>query len=199
MRAASADAPPNPSQTSAYSGPSKRTTSNGQQVVLDSDDDSLPDLDFGLPTPKAKTIGTASTTRSKRMSEDQESGLQQPTKKAKDNKSRFDALFKTAQRNLEIERQIKEHNAALDEPLEEPVNNNVTINEDILGQVVDDDDDSEKARRLYQAMQRTNATQTESTYHFFQGTSDSIQVSPKFPISSLPKHRWVSNFKGGLS
>lgn len=199
MRAASADAPPfNPSQTSANSGASKRTTSNGQQVVLDSDDDSLPDLDFGLPTPKVKTIVTTTTTRSKRMSEDQENGLQKPAKKAKDNKSKFDVLVKAAHKNLETERQIKEHSALLDQSLEEHADTTLALNEELLGQAVDDDDDPEKAHRLLQAMQRTNATQMESVYHFFQDDSDSIQAQPKFPLSSLPKHGWVSIFKGGM-
>ncbi|KAI4632360.1 uncharacterized protein J4E87_001832 [Alternaria ethzedia] len=197
MRAASADAPPlNPSQTSANSGASKRTTSNGQQVVLDSDDDSLPDLDFGLPTPKVKTIVTTTTTRSKRMSEDQENGLQKPAKKAKDNKNKFDVLVKTAHKNLETERQIKEHSALLDQSLEEHADTTLALNEELLGQAVDDDDDPEKAHRLLQAMQRTNATQMESVYHFFQDDSDSIQAQPKFPLSSLPKHGWASIFQG---
>ncbi|KAI4625694.1 hypothetical protein J4E80_002827 [Alternaria sp. BMP 0032] len=195
MRAASADAPPfNPSQTSANSGASKRTTSNGQQVVLDSDDDSLPDLDFGLPTPKVKTIVTTTTKRSKRMSEDQENGLQKPAKKAKDNKNKFDVLVKTAHKNLETERQIKEHSALLDQSLGEHADTDLALNEELLGQAVDDDDDPEKAHRLLQAMQRTNATQMESVYHFFQDDSDSIQAQPKFPISSLPKHGWASIF-----
>ncbi|KAI4911079.1 hypothetical protein J4E90_007336 [Alternaria incomplexa] len=196
MRAASADAPPfNPSQTSANSGASKRTTSNGQQVVLDSDDDSLPDLDFGLPTPKVKTIVTTTTTRSKRMSEDQENGLQKPAKKAKDNKNKFDVLVKTAHKNLETERQIKEHSALLDQSLEEHADTTLALNEELLGQAVDDDDDPEKSHRLLQAMQRTNATQMESVYHFFQDDSDSIQAQPKFPLSSLTKHGWVSILK----
>ncbi|KAI4712516.1 hypothetical protein J4E89_002783 [Alternaria sp. Ai002NY15] len=196
MRAASADAPPfNPSQTSANSGASKRTTSNGQQVVLDSDDDSLPDLDFGLPTPKVKTTVTTTTTRSKRMSEDQENGLQKPAKKVKDNKNKFDVLVKAAHKNFETERQIKEHSALLDQSLEEHADTTLALNEELLGQAVDDDDDPEKAHRLLQAMQRTNATQMESVYHFFQDHSDSIQAQPKFPLSSLPKHGWASIFK----
>lgn len=207
MRAASADAPPfNPSQTSANSGASKRTTSNGQQVVLDSDEDSLPDLDFGLPTPKVKTIvttnttttTTTTTTRSKRMSEDQENSLQKPTKKAKDNKTKFDTLLKTAQKNRETELQIQEHSALLDQSLEEHTDTILALNEELLGQVVDDDDDPEKAHRLLQAMQRTNATQMESVYYFFQDDSDSKRVEPKFPINSLPQCRWSSIFKGGL-
>jgi hypothetical protein len=133
------------------------------------------------------------------MSEDQQNGLRKPTKKARGDRTSFDTLVKTAQQNRETERQIQEHKAALERSLEEPVNTTIVINEDVLGQVVDDDDDSGKAHRLFQAMQRTNATQMESTYHFFQDVSDSIQVQPRFPMNCLPDHRWVLNFKGGVS
>jgi hypothetical protein len=90
---------------------------------------------------------------------------------------------------------IQEHKAALDKSLEEREPTKVVMNEETLGQVVDDENDPEKARRLLHAMQRTNATQMESTFHFFKDTSDSIQVRARFPISSLREHRWVSNFK----
>ncbi|CAN9267087.1 unnamed protein product [Alternaria alternata] len=200
-RAASADAPPfNPSQTSANSGTSRRIESNGQQMVLnsDSDDDSLPDLDFGIPVTKVKALTTMTTTRSKRTSEDQVDGLRKPVKKAKGDRINFSALVQTAQKNRETERQILEHKTALETPLEIPVNASITINEETLGQVVDDDDDPEKAHRLFQAMQRTNATQLESTFHFFKDNSDSnsIPMRAAFPIRSLPNHRWVSNFEG---
>ncbi|CAN9429825.1 unnamed protein product [Alternaria alternata] len=199
-RAASADAPPfNPSQTSANSGTSRRIESNGQQMVLnsDSDDDSLPDLDFGIPVTKVKALTTMTTTRSKRTSEDQVHGLRKPVKKAKGDRINFSALVQTAQKNRETERQILEHKTALETPLEIPVNASITINEETLGQVVDDDDDPEKAHRLFQAMQRTNATQLESTFHFFKDNSDSnsIPMRAAFPIRSLPNHRWVSNFE----
>ncbi|OAG25434.1 hypothetical protein CC77DRAFT_322054 [Alternaria alternata] len=199
-RAASADAPPfNPSQTSANSGTSRRIESNGQQMVLnsDSDDDSLPDLDFGIPVTKVKALTTMTTTHSKRISEDQVDGLRKPVKKAKGDRINFSALVQTAQKNRETERQILEHKTALETPLEIPVNASITINEETLGQVVDDDDDPEKAHRLFQAMQRTNATQLESTFHFFKDNSDSnsIPMRAAFPIRSLPNHRWVSNFE----
>jgi hypothetical protein len=170
-------------------------------VVLnsDSDTDSLPDLDFGEPTPKFKPSVTI-TTRSKRASEDEEDGLRKPVKKPRSDQRTFDALVKSAQKNLETERKIKEHKAALDQSLEAPATANVALNEETLGQVVqDDEDDPEKAHRLFQAMQRTNATQMESTFHFFQDTSDSIPVRTRFPINSLPNHRWASNLEGRLA
>jgi hypothetical protein len=202
IRATSVDAPPfNPSQTSANSGTSRRVTSNGQQVVLnsDSDSDSLPDLDFGVPDPKPKKSAATTatyTTRLKRGLDDEDEALRKPTKKTGSSKRTFDALVKTAQKNLETERIIQEHKAALDTSSEDLATSKITLNEETLGQVVQgDEDDPEKAHRLFQAMQRTNAIQMESTFHFFNDTSDSISVRSRFPISSLPEHRWVSSFE----
>ncbi|KNG50283.1 hypothetical protein DDE82_002361 [Stemphylium lycopersici] len=191
--------------SSSNPGTSKRTTSNGEEVVLnsDSDDDSLPDLDFGIPTPKAKpaptttatTTTTTITTRSKRMVDHDDDGLRKPTKKPKDDKRKFHSLVQTAQKNLETERRIQEHKAALEEAEEVPVTKRTNVDEEVLGQVVQDGDDPEKARRLFQAMQRTNATQMEPTFHFFEETTDTIPVRNKFPINCLPRHRWSSNFQ----
>lgn len=169
----------------------------------DSDDDSLPDLDFGIPTPKAKpaptttatTTTTTITTRSKRMVDHDDDGLRKPTKKPKDDKRKFHSLVQTAQKNLETERRIQEHKAALEEAEEVPVTKRTNVDEEVLGQVVQDGDDPEKARRLFQAMQRTNATQMEPTFHFFEETTDTIPVRNKFPINCLPRHRWSSNFQ----
>jgi hypothetical protein len=206
MRAPSVDAPPSKlSQTSANSGASKRVTSNGQQVVLnsDSDSDSLPDLDFGVPEskPKISTATTATyTTRSKRAWDDEDEGLRKPEKKKGSDRRTFDALVKTAQKNLETERRIQEHKAALEKSSEESAPTKITLNAETIGQVVQgDEEDPEKAHRLFQAMQRTNATQTESAFHVFKDISDSISVRTSFPIDSLPEHRWVSNFEDSNS
>jgi hypothetical protein len=172
--------------------------------VLDSDDsDSLPDLDFGellprpKPNPKPSLSTTTITTRSKRLSDDEEEGLCRPVKKQKSSNRALKKLVETAQKNLETERTIEEHKAALDEALEEPVAARSTIDEAMLGQVIqDDEEDPGKAHRLFQAMQRTNAIQTESTFYFFEDMSDSISVRTRFPISSLPDHRWAGNFRG---
>jgi len=203
------DPPPfNPSQTSAPSAASRRITADGQQVVLNSDsddasDDSLLDVDFGLaapnanakttPKPKSATI----TTRSKRTSEDQDDGFRKPEKKSKGDKRKFDTFLQTVQQKLETEQRIKEHKAALEEADEELVNNAIAITEDTLGQVVqDDDDDPDKAHRLFLAMQRTSAMQMQSTFHFFGHPSHPTPVLSKFPVRSLPQQRWASNLKG---
>lgn len=195
---------PAPSQTAPVPVPvppttSRRITSNGTEVVLnsDSDDDSLPDLDFGITAPKPNPPKTATiTTRCKRTSANDDDGLRIPTKKARDDKKKFDTLVQTAQKNLETERRIQEHKAVLNKAVEEPVTTRITINEETLGQAVqDDDDDPHKAHRLLQAMQRTNATQMETVFYFFEHDVGTIPMQTKFPINILPQHRWASNFQ----
>ncbi|RMZ74340.1 2-isopropylmalate synthase [Pyrenophora seminiperda CCB06] len=187
-----------PSQTSAHSAASRRITSNGQQVVLnsDSDDDSLQDVDFGLGTPNARitpkpTITTIDS-RSKRKSDDEDDGLRMPEKKSKGDKHKFDTFLQTVQQKIETEQRIKEHKAVLEAADEEPMNNVVAITEDTFGQVVQDEDDPDKAHRLFLAMQRTSATQTQSTFHFFGDPVHSISPMSKFPVMGLPHQRWLS-------
>jgi hypothetical protein len=190
--------PPPTSQTSANSGVSKRVvSSNGEQVVLnsDSDNDSLPELDWGEPVPAWKPATPA--TRPKRTFQDEgdegDDELRKPQKKTKSKES--DLLAQTVQEHAETERLIREHKAALESELEDSAPAFV-FNEDALGQVVQDEHDPDKAHRLYLAMQRTNATQTEYVFHFSQDMSDSSVVQSRFPSHSLPKHRWTSNFQG---
>lgn len=168
--------------------------SNGEQVVLnsDSDSDSLPELDWGVPTTSSKTV--APTTRSKRTTVDDNDGLRMPEKRPKNKKRTFDHVFETAQKHREIEQLIAEHKADLDENEEEAAE--FVFNEDALGQAVQEDDDPDQAHRLFLAMQRTNVTHEEHVFHFFHDKSDSIAVQSRFPADSLPNHRWTSNFRG---
>lgn len=106
--------------------------------------------------------------------------------------------MQTAQKNAEAEREIAEVKADLDKPLVEerqPVG--IQISEETLADAVHDDEDPDKVRRLYQAMQRTNALQSESVFHFFdeEKTTSTKNTSP-FPMRSIPDHRWTSNFQG---
>ena len=188
--------PPPTSQTSANSGVSKRVVSStGEQVVLnsDSDNDSLPELDWGEPVPAWRPATPAS--RPKRTFQDVgEDELQKPQKKLKGKES--DLLARVVQEHAETERLILEHKAGLETELDDSAKSAFVFNEEALGQVVHDEDDPDKAHRLYLAMQRTNATQTEHVFHFFQDMSDSIAVQPRFPLQSLPEHRWASSFRG---
>ena len=189
--------PPTPSQNSANSGVSKRTVSNGEQVVLnsDSDTDSLLDIDWGESRTSFKVA--APTARLKRTADGDDDVLRKPEKKGKSGKQSFDILVQTAQQDMEIERKIQERKADLDKSIEEPKSSNITISEDSLGQIVEeDDDDPTRAHRLFLAMQRTDATQTDSVFHFFEDVPDSTHVRSSFPFSCLPQTRWTTSFRG---
>lgn len=196
-KATSPDAlPPVASQTSANSGASKRVVSNGEQVVLnsDSDDDSLPDLDWGA---YAATTKQVAPTRSRRITAYDEYGddaLRKPEKKARKSKKASEHVFESALKNMESEQLIETHKAGLAREEEEDAQ--FVFNEDTLGQAIKNDDDPEQAHRLFLAMQRTNAVQAESVFHFFRDTSDSIAVQSKFPVGCLPQHRRTSSFRG---
>lgn len=186
--------PPTTSQASANSGASKRTVSRGEQVVLnsDSDSDSLPDLDWGEPLSSIKT--SKPITRSKRAADSDEDGLRKPEKKGRNKK--LSLLVETAQKNIQLEQKILEHKADLEKPLEEPAPAEFTLNEDILGQAVQDDDDSDRAHRLFLAMQRTKATQKDNVFSLFTNIDNCISLHPKFPSDSLPTCKWAHCLKG---
>jgi hypothetical protein len=196
----SPDVPPTASQTSAHSGAgaSKRVVSNGKQVVLnsDSDSDSLPDLDFGGLTTSFKTV--APITRPKRTTEYDDDGLRKPERRVKSKKSQFDHVVETAQRGRELERIISEHKANLEDNLEEAPAVDFVFDENVLGQAIHDEDDTDTAHRLFLAMQRTNATHIESVFHFFNDNSDLPAVRSNFPANSLPEHHWTTSFRGKI-
>jgi hypothetical protein len=173
--------------------------SNGKAVVLDTDSDSdlseIPALDFGEGTKDIPPVKTATPIRrSKRTSEKDDDTLRKPQKRGKS--KQFDLLVETAQRNIEIEKAIQAHKADLEKDLGASAAAGFTFTEQVLGQAVRDDDDPDQARRLFLAMQRTNATQTESVFHFFTDTSDSLTAPAGFPSDSLPNHRWTASFQG---
>lgn len=161
----------------------------------DSDDnDSLQSLDFGEVQPKSTSISKHVVGRSRISPEDVVEELHRPAKKGKASKKAFSVVVETARKNAETERRIQEHKQELDWSFEDSPLEKEAISEERLAQVVQDDEDPEKAHRLYLAMQRTSTAQTESFYHFFQATSDSIFVQRRFPSEKLPKTRWASNF-----
>ncbi|KAL5118977.1 hypothetical protein ACEQ8H_003106 [Pleosporales sp. CAS-2024a] len=188
---------PTASQTSVNSGGSKRIVSNGEQVVLnsDSDQDSLLDfeLNFGASTASFKIVAPAS--RPKRTPQHDQDGLRKPGKKVKSTKDRFDRLLQTAQKTSELERIIMERKADLDKTADESAVSAFVLDKDALEHAVQDDDDPEKADRLYLAMQRTNATHVEHAFHFFGDAAASLETKTLFPASCLPAHRWTASFR----
>ena len=191
--------PPNTSQTSAHSGASKRVTSHGKQVVLnsDSDSDSMEELDFGLPAPKLKA--PTYNGRSTRRTNFDEPELRRPPKEGRKNSKRpFSQLMQTAQKNLDAERAIQEHKAHLEKVDEEPARVESALDKDTLKQAMQDGEDSDQADRLYKAMQRTDAVQAHTAYHFFDDILDPALIPP-FPQGSLPDHGWTACFEGAFS
>ncbi|KAH9864858.1 hypothetical protein IAQ61_008803 [Plenodomus lingam] len=193
---------PIPSQTSGNSGATRRVVSNGEHIVLNSDsddNDSLQSLDFGDVQPKSTFVSKNVVDRSRASPEKSAEELHRPVKKGRTGKKTYTVVVETAQKNAEIERRIQEHKQELDRSSEEPTFENEAISEERLGQVVQDDDDPEKARRLYLAMQRTNTAQSESVYYFFKSRSESIVVQRRFPSGALPRMQWASSFRDGTS
>lgn len=136
-------------------------------------------------------------TRSKRDSDDELDALHRPTKKGRTGKRLLNSLVETVQRNVEAEKRIVEHKASLEKSWEQPVTINDGINERLLGQVVqNDENDPAKAHRLLLALQRTQVTRSDTVFYFFEDTSEYTPVYDDFPIESLPKQRWASNFEG---
>lgn len=166
----------------------------------DSDGDSLPDLDWGELN--ARTTTTTTTIRPvvdrfQSFAENTADELHRPTKKGRIGRKSFNLLIDTAQKNAELERRIQEQKANLDRSSEEPAVSKDEITKERLEHAVHEDDDPEKAHRLYLAMQRTNAAQTVRVYHFFEpAASDAIIVQPSFPMQCLPNTQWAGNFKG---
>lgn len=188
--------PPTTSQSSVNSGTSKRVVSNGEEVVLNSDSetDSLPDLDWGETPSKTKSSAQAAIARYKE--EAKMNGLRRPPKKRKDEES-FSLFLRAAQKDAEAERFIAEAKANLEKPLvDDETPADVEISEEALANVVRDDADPDKAKRLYLAMQRTSALHMEYTFHLFGGTREKLPISQSFPIGCLPNHGWTSVFEG---
>ncbi|KAJ4356062.1 uncharacterized protein N0V89_004089 [Didymosphaeria variabile] len=178
---------------------SKRTFSGGKPVVLnsDSDSDSLTDLEElwnAEPISKPKA-GTREATAGK-GEESKRSGLPRPPKRLKDDKA-FKRLVQAAQRNAEMEQDIAKAQAELDKPLrEDSPERGLKISEEMVAGALHDEDDPEKAKKLYLAMQRTNAFQVECAFHFFDRESDDDSaLDLPFPLESLSYPRMVSKFE----
>ncbi len=68
----------------------------------------------------------------------------------------------------------------------------------LLASVVEGDAGGEgegRAQRLFQAMERTDALQQDTVWHFFQQDAEELQSTP-FPASCLPSSGWSKLLKG---
>jgi hypothetical protein len=168
-------------------------------VVLnsDSDSDSLPDLDDLLDSQLvAKTRAATRTAPVRNKEEPKAHGLPPPSKRSKDDKA-FKRLVQAAQRHAQMEQEIAEAQAELDKPLrEDSPERDPIISEKMVADAVNGEDDPDKAKKLYLAMQRTSAFQVDCVFHFFNQEPDHSQKP--FPIERLEPFHMVSTFQGKI-
>jgi hypothetical protein len=191
--------PPTTSQPSAnnsfntITSTSKRVVQDGEPVVLDSgsDTDSIPELNW--PPPQKLKLNPKEPAN--------DNGLRKPAEKKRKkthDKAAFRRFVQDAQRDAEAERHIAQVKADLDKPVagEMPAPN-LDIDEELLASVVRDGDDPDKAKRLFLAMQRTNALHTNCVFYLFPKRPPDIKLKVSlFPMNSLPSHPWTSVFRG---
>jgi hypothetical protein len=123
--------------------------------------------------------------------------LPKPSQRKKDD-AEFSRLVQEARENAEMEKQIVEAQADLDRALSRKTpERGLDINEELVAGALKDNDDPNKAKKLYLAMQRTNALDVECAFYFFDRPSDA-QTSNEFSLSadSLSQPRLASFFKG---
>lgn len=188
-----------PQSSGTSTNTSKRTFSGGIPVVLnsDSDSDSLTDLDelWGEPAKPKPTTRAATVARGKEGFKSH--ALPQPPKISKDDRA-FKRLVQTARKNAELEREIAQAQAELEKDLRADLpQRDSKFNEAMVADVVRDGKDSEKAKKLYLAMQRTNAFQVDHVFHFFdRQLSGTTAVENPFPTGLLSKHQFAPTFQG---
>jgi len=191
-----------PQSSTNVAVPSKRVVSNGEPVVLDSDSDGEEFIDLDAlweDSPKKSKIETqAPASRSDKKPQD--GGLRRPPKKPRENKA-FALFVQTARQSDELEQHIAQVKADLDKPLPEHLSSTeLDVSEEMLANAVNHHDDPNKAKKLYLAMQRTNALHTDPVFHFFdQDAPLTPSRDPPFPISCLPEHEWTDRFTGSES
>lgn len=185
-------------QSSAQSG--KRIFSQGQPVVLNSDSESdLSDLDDRFEEIKNGPKPRVTAPRSPERDRVKAGGyvLSRPPKRRRDD-GIFRHLVQSDDENAEMERQIAEAQAEMDRPLRaETPDDHLVISEEMVAGALKGDDDPEKAKKIYLAMQRTNALQVDCAFHFFVHHSNAQSpTSLSFPKDLLLQRKSMSMFKG---
>lgn len=171
----------------------------------DSDSDVLEEFDFGITNPRPQkqtnsgpeTLEKSHSTRALRSSlKINDNGLRLPSSKKQVTKTSLSGLVQKALKDAEAEQRIAAGKADLEKPVEEGTQQGSGITEEALAGVVEENEDGTKAKKLYAAMQRTNAQDTECVFHFFGEDLGAKPRASPFPAKSLPEHGWVANFKG---
>jgi hypothetical protein len=194
--------PPVTSQSSTHSTGTKRIVSNGKPVVLnsdsDTDSDELLELDMDLIVKAPRSTGTVPlTTRFAPYIELQENGLRKPSDKHKRPKASLREFVQSVVEKDASERVTAEAKAELDRPVEEMPPLEFEMTEEAVAEQIGDDEDGDKAKRIFHAMKRTDALENNCVFHLFKEEVESRSIQePPFPIACLPEQGWAAQFDG---
>lgn len=126
-------------------------------------------------------------------------GLRRPSNIHKVTKPSLSRLVQAAKKDAEIEQKIAAAKLELDKKQEMSIMPALTLNEESLAGVIKDDEEGDKAQRLYLAMQRTQALDLDTVFHFINDKPNALSShKSQLPLESLPKHAWTTNFKDSL-
>lgn len=205
----SRQSPPVPnSQSSINSAASKKAVQHGKSVVLNSDSESDLEgyeLDWGIPSTKmpvetrAQALANSPPSKSSLYLQQNRANRWKPPVTTNSSKAALSKLVEQAKRGAEMDRQVAEWKAMLEKPLETTVDAHAAIGQDLVVNIVGDDEEGGRSKRLLLAMQRTNATDTDGGFHFLKKVAKQpSRRSPSFPTSSLPNSGLRACFKGSL-
>lgn len=174
----------------------KRIEYKGHEFVRDSDEDSdesLEDLDVIL-----KDMRSKAPPRAKALPED----LTKRKEGKKQLKYSLDMLLKQAQDNHDRASRLNDIDAKLTEDgTVSHISNETGIEaaEEVLVSLLKDEsgDTLDNAKRVTQAMQRTEVLQFEPVFHFFEVVTP-LQRS-EFPKDCLTGYEWSKSFLGSLN
>lgn len=130
----------------------------------------------------------------------QDDDLRRPTYKPRTANSALNRLVQAAKVDSATEEKIALGKVDLDRPLEGEASAQSLgggfLDEEALLRAGGNEEDKEKARRVMNAVHRTNVGNTDCVFHFFAQEPASTSYQPlSFPVKSLPDHGWVSNLE----
>ncbi|KAF2745874.1 hypothetical protein M011DRAFT_469135 [Sporormia fimetaria CBS 119925] len=164
-------------QSRSSSGDCKRRiSSDGQSEVPDSDCDSeSPDEEVRRPP----------VTQPRFYLPIKQNPLRKPPTTTTGTNDSLKWLVESAKKSAKKEQRIAALKADLNKSIDNTVKGDLTIDEETLAGVVQDEEEGDdKAKRLYLAMQRTNALESDPSFHFFRSEPGPLLHMP-FPAHSL--------------
>ncbi|KAF2017279.1 hypothetical protein BU24DRAFT_420319 [Aaosphaeria arxii CBS 175.79] len=202
---------PPTSQTSFNStGSKRRISASGEEIILDSDSgsssDELEELDLSFlrnaPTSRdednsktTKKSESTPITRSAMYARSRDDELRKPSEKYTMPKPTLSRLIQAAHNDFEKELKIAAGREEVSRPLEEEVTSNIEFSEETLATIAHEGGDDEKSKRLYLAMQRTNAHDTACVFHLFLEQPVRSRRSEPFPYKYISAYSWAASFQ----